>query len=144
MNVTIEVAPEAADMPLPPFLLLPLVENAVKYGSRTSEEKLEIRLGAHRENGSLVLEVANSGRWVDAQEIAPGYGGIGLKNLRERLDRHYPRAHQFSTATENGRVITRVVLAAAPINPGTPDSSQNSGDSSQEDVRSKNRNANLR
>ncbi len=130
MALTIDVAPEAAALTLPPFLLLPLVENAVKYGSRTSEERLEIRISACGEATALVLEVANSGQWVEALDVAPGYGGIGLKNLRERLERHYPGAHDFTTGAENGWVVARVVLRAPPANLAAPDSSQNPGVSS--------------
>lgn len=66
---------------VPPLLLQPLVENAVKHGISPSPEGGRIRVEAIRTGTGLLLRVANTG-----QPLAPGGpGGVGLSNLRERL-----------------------------------------------------------
>lgn len=110
LEVTVECAPGLAGEPLPHFLLLPLVENALKYGHATSVDRVGVRLVARREpGGALVLEVANTGEWVETEDRkdVPSLG-IGLENLRERLRRHYPRAHTFEIVRANGWVTVRL------------------------------------
>jgi len=78
LHVECEVEPEAREACLRPFLVLPLVENAIKYGGATSPEQLRVRLtarlvpaadGAHR---SLEIEVANTGHWVAPEQARAG------------------------------------------------------------------------
>ena len=113
MRVDADVA--ACAVRLPPFLLLPLIENAIKYGVRTSEEVVQVTVTARRRADGLAIEVANTGRWVDAPAGAPANGnstGIGLENLRQRLQRYYPDAHEFTTTTDNGWVRVTLRLKA--------------------------------
>jgi signal transduction histidine kinase len=99
---------------LPYFLLLPLLENALKYGRATSPDRVGIRLVTRCDpDGRLVLEVANTGEWIEATASKPTSSlGIGLENLRERLSRHYPRRHQLDITAGEGWVS--VVLRLAP------------------------------
>jgi two-component system, LytTR family, sensor histidine kinase AlgZ len=68
---------------VPPLLLQPLVENAVKHGVADRVEGGIIRIAAHRRGDALVVEVENP-RDPDAP---PRRGqGLGLENVRARLD----------------------------------------------------------
>lgn len=113
LQVDITLAPAAESLRLPPFLLLPLVENAIKYGGHTSPDLLRIRVNARLEDdGSTVIEVANSGTWVEpgsAPEVSST--NIGLENLRERLARHFPSRHTLTTTAQDGWVTVRLTLA---------------------------------
>jgi signal transduction histidine kinase len=115
LQVEITLAPAAESLRLPPFLLLPLVENAIKYGGHTSPDLLRIRVTAHLEaDGSTVIEVANSGTWVEpgtAPEVSST--NIGLENLRERLARHFPARHTFTTTAQDGWVVARLTLSSS-------------------------------
>ena len=74
--------PEAlASLQVPPMLLQPLVENAVKHGLEPKVEGGSVKVSAREERGWLVLEVADTG----LGEQGSGGGGVGLANLRERL-----------------------------------------------------------
>ena len=66
---------------LPPFLVQPLVENALKHGIAPAPEGGEVRIGLGQEGRDLVLRVANTGRPLSA---ARGRG-IGRDNLEARL-----------------------------------------------------------
>ena len=113
ISISVEADPAAAEVRIPPFLLLPLVENAVKYGAATSPDRLQLRLTVRCEPENVVaVEVANSGRWLpEGTHSAPSHG-IGLENLRQRLARYYPEAHEFAIVAEDGWVIMRLRLLA--------------------------------
>lgn len=112
LQIEFEIAPEVGADRLPPFLLLPLVENAIKYGSRTSPGVLRLAIRARRDEGALLIEIANTGTWVAPGPVRPDSTGIGLENLRQRLRRYYPDAHTFTTHVQGGWVIARLSMAA--------------------------------
>lgn len=111
LAVAVRLAPEVEGELLPRLLLLPLVENAIKYGHATSEERLEISLAATRVQGMISIEVANTGHWVE-RPAAHGLTsfGIGLENLRERLQRCFPGAHTFERDSADGWVRVRLTV----------------------------------
>ena len=118
LQIEFDVAPEVQAIQLPPFLLLPLVENAIKYGSRTTPGVLELRIRAFpagpddgAPNGAVVIEIANTGAWLPSNPARHDSTGIGLENLRQRLKRYYPGAHEFTTEARDGWVIVRLRLA---------------------------------
>ena len=74
--------PDWADaIALPPLLLQPLVENAIKHGISPAPEGGTLKIGVFRSGRELVLRVANTGKPIGEQHAE----GTGLKNLRERL-----------------------------------------------------------
>ncbi|CAG1010189.1 partial Sensor histidine kinase BtsS, partial [Myxococcaceae bacterium] len=76
------IAPGLEDAPLPPMLLQPLVENAVKHGLEPKIEGGEIVVSALREGEQLCLSVADTGLGLGASQ---GGTGVGLANVRERI-----------------------------------------------------------
>ena len=76
------VWPSWADvLELPPLLLQPLVENAVKHGVGPAADGGKVRVSVLRDTNVLLLRVANTGL-----PLEPGWvNGTGLGNLRERL-----------------------------------------------------------
>ena len=68
-------------LPVPRFLLQPLVENAVRHGLDPSMEDPHIRISGVLQDGHLVLSVADNGRGVSFGSAE----GVGLTNLRKRL-----------------------------------------------------------
>ena len=81
LRYSVQVPPELASFTLPPMLLQPVVENAIRHGLEPKMEGGEIAMSARREGDRVVVEIADSG-----VGFAPTTrGGIGLSNLRERL-----------------------------------------------------------
>jgi hypothetical protein len=77
----IDVPPGLAGFVLPPMLLQPVVENAIRHGLEPKIEGGEVALRARGEPGRLRIEVADTG-----MGFAPTTrGGLGLSNLRDRL-----------------------------------------------------------
>ncbi|HUC53438.1 MAG TPA: histidine kinase [Candidatus Cybelea sp.] len=82
---------------LPPLLLQPLVENAVKHGIASLPEGGEIRLAAERQNGRLAIVVENS--W-DPEAPPRRSGGRGLENVQRRLEARYGKDASLRVNTE--------------------------------------------
>jgi sensor histidine kinase YesM len=81
LQVRLDLPAELAAIEIPPMLLQPVVENAIRHGLETKVEGGVIELSARREGGRLFLEVADTGvGFVNAAA-----GGTGLTNIRERL-----------------------------------------------------------
>ncbi len=97
LSVSIDVDPDVEGYLVPGFLLHPLLENAIKHGMRTSDFPLRVTLAAQREDGWLRIEVANTGQLTaDRAELTPAPDtGIGLRNVRERLEQLYPGNHRL-------------------------------------------------
>lgn len=101
---------------LPQNLLLPLLENAIKYGGRTSSAVLQVRIETQLVEGRLICAIANTGRWVkpDTNPFTDSTQ-IGLQNLRLRLLRHYGREAQLAHDDRKpGWVTVRVSLPCQP------------------------------
>jgi len=110
---------------VPPLLIQPLIENAVKHGVADRVEGGVVRIEAQRKEGALVIGVENP----RDPEAPPRRGqGLGLQNVRQRLqalDPQHSRVDVFS-GPEHFRV--RVTLpaveaersAAAEADPARP------------------------
>ena len=81
-----EIQEESRVCLLPPLLLQPLVENAVKHGIASLPEGGDVRLSVQRQNGRLSILVENS--W-DPEAPLRRSGGRGLKNVQLRLEARY-------------------------------------------------------
>ena len=84
MHETIQT--ESKSCLLPPLLLQPLIENAVKHGIAGLPEGGEVRLTSDRQNGRLDIVVENS--W-DPDAPLRRSGGLGLRNVGQRLEARY-------------------------------------------------------
>jgi two-component sensor histidine kinase len=114
LDVRIDVDAEAHQQTVPAFLVLPLVENAVKHGQYTSPSPLRVALTATVQDGHLIIEVANTGH-LRTDDPAPGGTGTGLANVRARLAAQYPDAHAFALAEDDGWVRARLDIETPAI-----------------------------
>jgi len=84
-----------AGEPVPPAMLISLVENAIKHGLEPALDGGSLRLGAQLEGNTLCIEVADTGIGLGtAANVASG--GVGLSNVRERLAAIYGEAATLS------------------------------------------------
>jgi two-component system, LytTR family, sensor kinase len=101
--VTFNIELKAGEFHVPNMLIHPLVENAVKYGMQTSQMPLRIEINARVADGTLRLEVVNTGRWIE--DSANGRGtNVGIANVRRRLRQAFPEHHNFDLIEREGRV----------------------------------------
>jgi LytS/YehU family sensor histidine kinase len=106
-----DIEPLAEEYPIPNFLLNPLVENAIKYGMKTSEMPLQIKIIAQVKNGKLLIIVKNSGKLIFDKNDLEIYGtGTGLSNIKRRLEYSYPGNFSFEIKEEEGFVIITIEI----------------------------------
>jgi signal transduction histidine kinase len=104
--------PDARAWPLPPMLLQPLVENAVKHGIEPLVGGGQLRIRAALAEGRLRVEVEDNGPGLDLTR--PAASGAGLDNVRARLAALYGDAARLDLrAAPDGGVIARLDLPCA-------------------------------
>jgi two-component system, LytTR family, sensor kinase len=110
LAVTLDVPADAEAVPVPVFVLQPLVENAIRHGVAPMPGPGRVRVSARLEagphGGRLRLEVADSGPGFASRAVARGHG-IGLANTRARLAALHGDAATLSTgqAPEGGALV---------------------------------------
>jgi two-component system, LytTR family, sensor kinase len=111
LHVEITTDDWARSRGVPCFILLPLVENAVKHSFQMCEPPWHVGIVAEAEAGTLRIEVSNSGQIHAAPDTT---GGAGLDILRRRLELHYPGRHQFQLEQRGDRVCASLLLEGDP------------------------------
>jgi hypothetical protein len=118
LEVTFDVDPRAQELPVLSFLIHPFVENAIKYGMKTSPMPLRIRILAAAVNGQLRIVIANTGTWLNSGSEAErrlNGTGTGLENVRARLENAYPDRYHFETDERDGWVQAILEIHSSPV-----------------------------
>jgi two-component system, LytTR family, sensor histidine kinase AlgZ len=102
------IDPGAAKAKVPPLLLQPLVENAVKHGVEPSAIGAQVKVTTQRRGSIVVIKVTNT---VPAGQGRPGHG-IAQDNVRERLRLLHDVQAQFRTALKDGIYQVRMEVPA--------------------------------
>lgn len=105
-NIQIHTEPGIGSFKIAPLLILPLVENAFKHISHyknSQQNKLYLRMKTEA-NGYFVVHVSNTYDTVDGVTHLLASGGLGLQNLKRRLQLLYPEKHWLDI-TRNERVF---------------------------------------
>lgn len=109
LKVTYDIAPETVDCMVPPMMLQTLTENAIKHGISNLKSGGFIHLKSYRINGSLHIDITNSGGY----NPKPDHDGVGVANTRERLQLLYDdRASLDIRNGEPNQVLTQITLPA--------------------------------
>ena len=148
LRVEREIEPAALDCLVPTLLLQPLVENAIRHGIEPAEKAGLVRLTAQRREGRLVLRVEDDGVGLTntaialhepetvvlrantasvpaatspssaAREASRGGTGIGLANLRARLEALYGTAQMLDLVSRpEGGLAVRIEIPWRPVTP---------------------------
>lgn len=102
---------------IPPMLLLPLVENAFKHGAAQSETACWIQLHLSKSVNRLVFSVENS---VPDVVSCPETSGLGLTNLKKRLDILFPGNYELVTLPEDSQFLSVLKFTPDPLTEGGP------------------------
>lgn len=114
LSIEAHVDEAARAVPVPGVMLQPLIENAVKHGYKSSPVPLTVRISIRADNGGAIVEVANSGRWIEPPAVREpdDASGVGLESLQRRLALLYPASHRFEIAKGGDEVSVRIHLPA--------------------------------
>ncbi|MBB6730214.1 sensor histidine kinase [Cohnella zeiphila] len=116
-NVRLKVDPAAEEVPIPRFILQPLVENALYHGFDNDEGgKIEVVIAIESSSSGLrrlLLRVTDNGKGIPAEKLAKMMGedddrlrrsglGIGLRYVRKMLSVYYDSDAEWSIESEDG------------------------------------------
>jgi signal transduction histidine kinase len=138
LDVRIDIAQGLRSAVFPPMMLQSLVENAVKHGLEPSCDAATLTVQAEVADGTLRVSVADTGVGYDPTRGAsqgPGLG-LGLANIRERLEMMHGAAARFEIGplSPRGTVATITLpysvrsAGAAPTEPALPAGALATGD----------------
>jgi len=109
----ISVDEEVKSILIPSFLIHLLIENAVKYGTKTTKQKLIVNLSAKLADKMLLISVSNTGKLVNAtpnnEKNIDGTSN-GIENLKHRLGLYYNDNYSFSLKEKDGWVVAAIEI----------------------------------
>jgi two-component system, LytTR family, sensor kinase len=98
IRLNVAIAPYATgNYMIAPFVLIPFIENAFKHVSRKNDQSNWIKIDLGFENKRLYFSISNSiSATHHSSTEAVRHSGIGLKNVKRRLDLIYPAKHELT------------------------------------------------
>ncbi|OWQ88952.1 hypothetical protein CDN99_14380 [Roseateles aquatilis] len=106
LRVRWQLDPHAADARVPPLLLQPLVENAVRHGVEPNDGGGDVDIVTRAHGGEVEIRVVNT---VGLPSRGQGHG-LALRNVRQRLRLMHDVAARLEAGPGDGRFIVRIVL----------------------------------
>jgi hypothetical protein len=104
-----ETSSELENIMLPRLCIQTLVENAIKHGIGQQKQGGLISIQLNNEHNSLIISVSNPGRLKPVEEG----GGLGIKNLNERLQLQYKGEAHFTISEANDIVSATIKIPLA-------------------------------
>jgi two-component system, LytTR family, sensor histidine kinase AlgZ len=105
-----QIDPAAGAARLPPLVLQPLVENAIRHGVEPSRQPSDVTVRASVRGGRAEVHIDNP---MPEAPSAPGHG-MALANVRARLRLLYDLDGRLDTTVRNGRFHVRLRVPLAP------------------------------
>ncbi|URI07997.1 histidine kinase [Aquincola tertiaricarbonis] len=114
LRVLWELDPAAARARVPPLLLQPLVENAVRHGIEPAADGGVLRVRTEARRGEVMISIDNTLAGRGAAPAAAGHG-IALANVQERLRLMHDLAARFDARRLDGWWRVRITLPDEPL-----------------------------
>jgi signal transduction histidine kinase len=107
----VSVEPSLHDALVPAMILQPVVENAYVHGLSKIDRNGDLIIEARRLENKVVITVTNSGVGLSASSEKPSGCGVGISNLRSRLQLHYKQDCCFEMSEiDDGHVTVRIEI----------------------------------
>jgi two-component system LytT family sensor kinase len=107
LKLQFDISPETEMIPVPPMMLQTLAENAIKHGISNLKQGGAINISSFRNNGSLHIEITNSGQY----NPKPNHDGVGVENTLERLKILYDdKASLLIKNIDAQQVLTEIII----------------------------------
>lgn len=108
LPIVFEVEGTVENRQIEPLLLLPFVENALKHSDLESNPNAFLQIKLQNTPDKLLFRVSNS--FDASNQQKDEQGGVGLENIRQRLELQYRGRHRFQTETTADRFQVRLEL----------------------------------
>ena len=105
--VNFTVIGETVNIFIPPMIFLPFIENAFKHGSNSITNGIEIRLTV--EGNQISFFCRNKIKELNETEKSQ-LGGLGIKNIKRRLELLFPDKHELKIAVENNEYLVNLKI----------------------------------
>lgn len=105
LNFIEHIPEKCINFEIPNMILQPLIENSIKHGVYNSTEEVQVELSCKENDEYVVIEITN---YYDPDAIKKVGQGIGLSNIRKRLQLIYQRQDLLETIAE--KMVFRAVL----------------------------------
>jgi len=128
IRVSIDMEEGCQDWPVPPLIIQPLVENAIKHGIYSREDGGSVLIGIARTNGDLSISVKDNGVGMNRDVVRSVFsketadlgkvgGGIGLRNINQRLERVYGPQYRLRirSSPQKGTSVRMKIPASSPV-----------------------------
>ncbi|MGB4414197.1 MAG: histidine kinase [Paludibacter sp.] len=99
IDLELKVELEHIDYPIEPLLYVPLIENALKYSGIGMQPNAYIRINFYELDNYIVLKINNS---IGLQNKIQEASGIGLTNIKKRLENIYPEKYKLIINDSDG------------------------------------------
>ena len=109
LSVDFKLPANECDGQIAPMLLIPFVENGFKHGIST-KNKSWIRINLRCMKGTVHLDLVNSIHPKKITEDPKDESGIGLENVRKRLEHYYPGKYSLSTISNESEYFVHFSL----------------------------------
>jgi sensor histidine kinase YesM len=119
LRLTLDLPASLQKVPVPPLLLQPLVENAIRHGLEPQVDGGHITVRAQSAPEGLLLEVSDTGIGFDpgAPRAASADSSFGLAQVRERVATAYDGHGRVEVSSTPGSgTVIRIHLPLAPPN----------------------------
>ena len=118
MNMSVELPTNCSNKMIAPLLLIPFIENSFKHGASKMLAHPFVMLRVVVENNTVHFFIRNSR--PEMRDHLTTKGNIGLKNVKKRLQLHYPDDHELNIIEEPGSfsVFLKITLSDTIISSG--------------------------
>jgi two-component system, sensor histidine kinase YesM len=122
LDYTIEMNPEILSSRTLKLLLQPLAENAIYHGLKTQDRIGMLKVTGEQEGNDLIFKVIDNGTGMTRQELddlmngrlaSKGLGGVGVKNVRERIRLYFGDSYGVTYESEKGSGTTATIRLPA-------------------------------
>ncbi len=112
LNIIMELADGVSRQMIPPLILEPVVENAVRHGLLPKDEGGTIAISVKQDAANLIITVEDDGTGIPSEKLASlldeksAHAGVGLKNIQRRLENLYGHGLEITSNLGEGTRVT--------------------------------------
>jgi uncharacterized membrane protein YhaH (DUF805 family) len=106
-SIIFDIAEPLPPTKIPPLLFLPLVENSFKHGRHKLENEATVKAKLYVKDQQLIFSIEND---TFRENVQNKKGGIGLANIKKRLELYYPEMSKLTLTNQGNQFIAELTL----------------------------------